>query len=117
MIDEMVGGPPRPYIHNLRELSHYKLRLLSTCLSPSLPQIVSLHIWSLHRITARVIVECQALRVFATASSDTSGLQRRLTRTSIFISLGRAYLSWLYAASPSRRATQHETHQAAHDLF
>jgi hypothetical protein len=101
----------------IRELSHYKLRLLYTCLSPSLSQIVSLHIPSLHLLAARVIVECIALRVFATASSDTSGLQRRLTRTSVVISLGRAHLSWLYPAGPSLRETQQEAPQTAHVMF
>jgi hypothetical protein len=108
---------PLSLIYTTRELSPYKLRLLSTCLSPSLSQIVSLHIWGLHRIIARVIAECQALRVFATASSNTSVLQRCLTRTSVFTRLGRAYLSWLYPAGPSCRAAQQETHQVAHDLF
>lgn len=115
--DGMVGGPPRPHIRDQRELSRYKLRLLSTCLSPSLSQIVSLHIRSLHRLAARVIVECQAFLVFATTSSDTSGLQRRLTRTSVFISLDRAHLSWLHPTGSSHMATQQETYQAAHDMF
>jgi hypothetical protein len=71
MRHQMVKGPPGPYIHDQIELSHYKSRLLSTCLSPLL-QIVSQHIWSFYRLTVLVIVECQALWVFTAALSDTS---------------------------------------------
>jgi hypothetical protein len=117
-------GSPRPtrtevlgVLDSVRDLSHYKLWLLSTSLSPSLSQIVSLHIRSFHRLTTWVIAECQALRMFATASSDTSGLWQRLTQTSVSISLGRVYLSWLYHTRSSRRVTQQETHQVTHDMF
>jgi hypothetical protein len=103
--DNFVGGPPRTYIHDQRELSHYKLWLLSTCISPYLSWIVSLHIRSLHCLAAQVITECIALRVFLTASPDTFVLQRHLTRTSVFAILDRARLSWLHPVGPSHRMT------------
>jgi hypothetical protein len=61
--DDMVGGTSRPYIHDQIRLSHYKLWLLSTCLSP-LSQIVPLNIRNSSCLSIRVIAEGLVCRAF-----------------------------------------------------